>query len=289
MKHNKKYYLHVRLVWLLALCAFVLPVLAQAATISFVISPAQVSVGRPATIAVHLNTDSDSVNAADGSISIPAGLVVGDVDVGGSAFSLWPTEPQFNLSTHQIVFAGGVPGGIAPTQDALLFTFVVTASSTDTYTIATKAISVYKNDGLGTRLVAPQATRDVAVVHGGAPAAPSAADRTAPQFVSVSIGSDPSLFGGKYYLSFFANDSQSSIDHYDVKEGWFGGYVRADRYWVLRDQGLRSDISVRAFDTAGNMVTQTIPASHKSNTVWIVWALLLLAFCILWCVRRKKY
>ena len=131
----------------------------------------------------------------------------------------------------------------------------------------------------------PDSTKNISVARTGSTEVASSKDTAPPQFVSVAVGSDPSLFGGKFYLSFFAQDSQSGVDHYEVKEGLFGGYVRADRYYVLHDQSLRSDISVRAVDVAGNTVIATIPAAHQSHTLWL-FAGGILAVLLLFVVRR---
>ena len=295
MLYRKKYYRAS----VLAVLLYTMPFFAHAATLSFVTTPAESVVNQQMRVSVHLNTGTDSINAVEGLIMLPASVQLSQLNTGGSGFSLWPTEPQFSFSTHRIVFAGGVPGGVVPKQDILLFTFSLTASSTGAYTVSSQDVAVYRNDGLGTRLVVPNHSQDIKVgrTNGtvSSAASPDAIpDTTPPHFVSVAMGSDPSLFGGKFYISFFATDNQSGIDHYDIKEGWSTKYLLADRYFVLHDQTLQSIIYVRATDAAGNSVVTVIPATHEPSRLWVVGGGILFVVLLVWVVaqhrqKKKKY
>lgn len=259
----------------------------QAAQIMFSTAPAPAA-GKPFTIEVRLNTQDDAINAAEGSVTL-SGLDVQSVSTGGSALSLWPVAPQYSLSTHSIEFAGGLPGSIAAGEDILLFTIVAQAP-VGSYPLSAAGVRVFKADGRGTPVAVAAFSKKVAVAAAGGASPAAVKDTTAPQFVSVEVGHDPSLFDGQTYLSFFATDDQSGVTSYEVREGWLGGYKKADRYYVLADQTQGHDVWVRATDAAGNTTIKKISAVHGSSTLWwwLGGILLLVAAGYMYRSRRKK-
>lgn len=80
-------------------------------------------------------------------------------------------------------------------------------------------------------------------------------DATLPSPFELEIGKDPTLFEGRYFLSFAATDKTSGLDHYEISETKRG---REDVWkigtspYLLEDQSLESIIRVRALDKAGN-------------------------------------
>ncbi len=268
--------LYIFLLAPLAALLYLVPTAVFAASISFVPSPTASSVNGTVQFEVHLNTGADSINAADGAISIPGGLTVTNVSTGGSAFSLWPTEPQVALGNNSISFAGGVPGGISPGQDLLLFTITAHAAKPGVYIVRSQNIAAYKNDGLGTRVSSTEVAYPIDITNNLASTNNTVIDSTPPQFVYVEVGKDSALFADKWYLSFSAQDNESGVSSYQVREGWFSPYVPADGYYVLHDQSLSSPIFVRATDAAGNVATTAIPASHQNFTPLLVGGVILL-------------
>ena len=113
--------------------------------------------------------------------------------------------------------------------------------------------------------------------------------------------SDPNLFDGKHFLVFQAVDKQSGIDHYEVLEVRSGHqpvdqdslWERAESPYELKDQGLRSDIYVRAVDRSRNFIVAKVSARHPqavSGSWPFGMMLLILIFFIilllLWSKRR---
>lgn len=262
-----------------------------AARIFFSTSPATPAAGETFTILVHLDTGADSVNAVEGSLDLGT-LRVERVHTGGSALSLWPSEPKYSLGSHTVEFAGGVPGGIAEGKEVQLFSIEAQAPAAGTYTVSSASVRAFKNDGKGSAVAVAPASKKISVTSENAePAAAKPKDTTAPQFVSLEVGQDSSLFDGRQYVSFFATDEGSGVTRYQVKEGWFSLYHDADRYYVLADQDRGSDIWVRATDDAGNTVTKKIPSEHGTSAWrWIAGGILiLLAFTLMYRRLRKKH
>jgi len=85
-------------------------------------------------------------------------------------------------------------------------------------------------------------------------------DATPAEPFEPKIGKDPSMFEGKYFLSFLAIDKSSGIDHYEVREekiDLFGtakvsGWEVNKSPYLIKDQTLGSLVKVKAVDRAGN-------------------------------------
>ena len=105
------------------------------------------------------------------------------------------------------------------------------------------------------------------------------ADKQPPQNLQITVGQDPSVLGGKYFVSFSATDNDSGIDYYAVKEG-SGDFVQTESPYVLNDQTAPETVTVKAVNKAGGSVlgsTKFNPNPKKNNfKVWIIILVLLL-------------
>jgi hypothetical protein len=253
--------------------------LAHAASISFIAPANTILLGTPFQIEVHLETEQDAVNMVQGALVIPKGLRVLDVETGASPLRLWPTAPRYVPSSRSVVFFGGTPGTFAPGSDVLLYKVTLLAERDGTYTFSSGVTQAYRDDGLGTSISVPENTVSVrasgtalSAEQVAVPATPSP-DLIPPTVTYADIGRDPALFGGAYYVSFSASDAESGIDHYEVKEGWFGSYTRTNQYYVLTDQSLDSPIVIRAADRAGNTATYVL-GPKRVDAAFVLYALL---------------
>lgn len=263
-----------------------LPIPSHAMQAMFVTKSDLLTAGEPIVVEVRLATQEDAINAVEGVIQLPNDVSVEQVHTGGSSFTLWPNAPKYVPGTHTIEFTGGVPGGIAPHQQVLVFSFTMRAPIPGSYPVSVKKITTYLNDGYGTAVRVPLITQKFSVGEGDAPALAKAKDVTAPEFISVELGSDPTLFDGKSYVTFFAKDAESGVVRYEVKEGFFSVYTPADTYYVLKDQSLKSAVKVRAIDAAGNSATYTVSSSNRPLLVLAAISLLLGATMFI--VRRLR-
>ncbi len=93
-------------------------------------------------------------------------------------------------------------------------------------------------------------------------------DTVPPKLFEPKIGQDPSLFTGKYFLSFNAADKTSGINYYEIKEQsrilgivQTGKWQKQESPYLLTDQSLRSIIKVKVVDKAGNeKIVEIVPA-----------------------------
>lgn len=246
---------------LLVLCllASVLAVPVSAAELS--LQTPLAAVESPFLIPVTFTTDTESINTIEGSISIPEGITIDSIDTSGSAFSLFAEGPVYDLSSNTIAFTAGAPGGIAPDNVALVFVIKGHTSTVGSYSFVPKDVSAYKNDGTGTRIAVSGARASLSVGEKGSVEV-DAFPPSAPTPLIAEVGKDDSLFGGKLFLTFYGGASGSSVDHYEVREGWWRLPIRADRYYLLKDQNQGSTIWVTAISNNGKSVTKEIPAVH---------------------------
>jgi len=97
-------------------------------------------------------------------------------------------------------------------------------------------------------------------------------DTTPPEFSDVFVAQDPTVFEGRTFLAFLATDRTSGIDHYEVAETKEGKRKMQDQRWknatspwLLKDQRLKSIITVRAIDKAGNESIVFLPAQNPTK------------------------
>lgn len=260
---------------------------AHAAEILIATTPEIPVAGEDFTLSVRLAVEGDSINAAEGVLKL-SGAEVKSISTGGSAFSLWPIEPRYMPGAHSIEFAGGVPGALQSTESTLLFTVVARAPVAGLYTVSLESARAFKANGLGTPLYIEPFSKRISVAASGEPQAKKQQDTVPPQFVSVETGQDPSLFGGRTFISFFASDDQSGVASYEVKEGWWSRYKKADRYYVLNDQTLGKDIWVRVTDASGNTAVHKIDSPHQTNARWFIVGGILIVLLAAFAYRRKR-
>jgi len=197
----------------------------------------------PVSITVVLNTEGENINAIEGSLVVPREAIVREIRDGNSAVNFWIERPHDTDGT--IRFAGITPGGIV-SEGALIFTLIFDAKERDIHLNLTNA-KAYRNDGEGTEVtlslntaIKPQTKEE------------EKKDASPPEEFTISLSSDSSLFEGKPFIIFAAQDKQSGIDYYEICEGIFSGCVRGESPYLLQIGG-NALITVRAFDRDGNI------------------------------------
>lgn len=128
---------------------YVLPFLAQAADLSLSPATGSVGIGETISVQVTLNPFSESVNAADGTISFDKNILsVENVSKDGSAFSLWTSDPTYSNAAGTVEFSGGSPAGF--TVQKKIITIVFKGKAAGSAKISFAKGSVLAADGKGT-------------------------------------------------------------------------------------------------------------------------------------------
>ncbi len=252
---------------ILVLFLALVPGISHGAELIFSVPETSLAVGDTITLDVRLDTQGDSINTVDLGILYPGILSVKGISKAGSFVQIWVREPGYSNSV--IFLSGGLPGGIT-SGNALIAKITLEAKSVGEGALGlSPASTVLLNDGSGTAATVGLRTPVIKVI----PRKSSETSRTItsspqikqdkkdskkPSSFNLEIGSDARLFGGKHFVSFFATDSDSGVDKYELKEG-SGPFVLARSPFVLSDQDLHSVIRVRAYDTEGNYREEVYP------------------------------
>ncbi len=147
------------LVLLFGASSFVVPNDVFAADFSLTPSTGSVAVGSKLSVKVTIDAGSDSVNAADGTLSFdPTLLSVDSISKDGSSFSLWTADPSFSNTDGTVSFSGGTPTAFSNSGKVLTIVFKgkaigsadVTFSKGSILAADGKGTDVYKNGNKGT-------------------------------------------------------------------------------------------------------------------------------------------
>lgn len=138
---------------LLLVGMFVLPQLADAASLSASPGTGVYTTGSTFSVRLMLNTQGQAINAAEGSLKFnPNELSVVSLNQAGSIFNLWTVEPTFSNSAGTITFGGGSPSGYSGSNGTIL-TINFRAKGSGPVKVSFGSGSVLAADGLGTNIL----------------------------------------------------------------------------------------------------------------------------------------
>jgi hypothetical protein len=289
--------IYTLLIALVASLTFV-PSIVSAAVVYVEPSRADISVGDTVILNVKINAEGTTINTVDGDIATVSGgdgVEVKEFSLANSAFGLWPRTPSLSADGKIVTFVGGVPGGFN-IEGATMFKIIYEAKAAGEVTISPVNISVYANDGSGTKL--PVQLRNTVInVKDKNPSEPVvdewksliAQDVIPPQDFIIVPGQDASLFEGKTFVFFSAVDNETGVSYYEVSENGAPA-VRSGSTYVLQNQTGPVVLTVTAYDKAGNKKQATYNSEDvKTGISWdivgLVVALVILLVLVL--VYRK--
>lgn len=252
-----------------------------------------------------IDTEGEKINAAQIEISFPEDkLEVVEISKGNSIFTLWPQDPSFSNETGKISFIGGLPLGFEGDGKILTIAFRVIFSENEKGFAEinfSPDSQVLLNDGQGTKV--KLTTKKAIFTLFSKPAEVPKneweeeikKDKIPPEPFAITLGKDPFIFEGKYFIAFQTVDLQTGVDRYEVKEGkrpWKTGQSP----YLLEDQSLTSKILVKAVDKAGNERISELPPLfpkkpfYKTLQFWVIIipCLLILGLIILFLSKKIK-
>lgn len=256
----------------LAFALLVLAAPAHAAQLQLIPAGETVGVERSFVVSVHLLTEGENINAVEGSVLVPSGVVIDRIETGGSALTLWVEQPRYVIADGSIQFTGGVPGNLP--DDSLLFTVFGHARNAGDYVFSPGSVTAYLSNGEGTeRSVSGRQARLTVEASGSAQTAPKVRAHVP---IVAAVGADASVFEGQYFLALYGGDQGKGVDRYEVREGWWRSPVVSGPTYVLKDQSLRTTIWVSAVAADGSKET-TVVLSQKLDYVGLASLMGLLA------------
>ena len=218
------------------LCAF------AAGSSVFLQTPARaVNAGDTVLVPVMLAVpEGAAINSLQAMVSVSGPAHLESVSTGGSLFTIWPQEPV--VESDKASFVGGLPGSAygSPLRAA---TLVITATGAGTVRVSVSGATAYSGDGKGT----PQKLADAGISFAVGSATGSvrndlsgsiAADRTPPDPFTIMLGRDPSLYGGKYFITYPAADAASGVSRYEIIDNGAPTLSTTSTSAALTDQSL---------------------------------------------------
>jgi len=257
----------------------VMPARGEAAVLYF--SPAEETFYKNDIFVVELGLDTqdDEINAVELDLKIPTDfLEFVELGKGDSILTFWASEPFYNQSQNSLYFIGGIPGGFK--GNGKLLTLALRAKTEGQAQLFFQDNSkVLLNDGQGTLANLGKETANFTILAQSREVPKNEwqeilkGDPLPPLSFEIKIGKDASVFEGKYFIAFSAEDFGSGIERYEIKEG-AGDWKAGKSPYLLEDQSLSGKILVKAIDKAGNERIEEIMPARKLSSYWIVLVIL---------------
>jgi hypothetical protein len=277
--------LHAAVIGLLALCPFfALPALAAEMDVDA--SAGTIASGGTFEAVVSLDTQGETVNAAEGTLTYPQDLLepvaIRDAD---AAIDFWAVRPKIG-APGAIAFSGVAPGGFK-SDEARLFEVTFRAKQDGRAAIGLTGAEALLNDGQGTAAALSTRAFTITVLPAASqPPMPAPTqtsmitpqDTTPPEAFEPTIAKSEQPYGNRWFLVFAAQDKQSGIDRYEVREtpprvpAALSPWVPAESPYLLRDQTRKSRIEVKAIDRSGNVRIASVATGAPE--LWYIWPLL---------------
>lgn len=127
---------------------------AHASDIRIVTNKTIVSAGETVSATVYIDSPTESINNAEGTISFPKGLITANsINFAGSIFSMWVEQPSFSNSAGTITFNGGIPNPGYKGSSGKVFDISFTVQKAGTIELTFSSVALRLNDGSGTNVV----------------------------------------------------------------------------------------------------------------------------------------
>ena len=229
------------------------------------------------TAVVEIDTGTETINAIEGTLKIPASVSVSDIYTGNSAILIWITEPTLNTKLNEIPFAGLTPSGFRGVYP--IFFLAGEFGERDLPKFKFSEVIALKNDGSGTiasvrfRLVARAITEDT----------------VSPEPFVPIVSKSADVFDSRYFISFLAQDKGLGIERYEIAFSWFFGPGKGQWAEIKSPRALSrlntfQKISIRAVDKAGNF--REVSTSGPYRYYLPVFGVIIL-LCVLLLLRRS--
>lgn len=294
MNYNKEKIIKIRI--LLTVIIFTLFISSSnvlAANLYFSNGSGEVRKGDTIIVDVKLSSNNEKINVADCSISFNKNILqVAGISTGDSIFNLWTRAPIFSNESGTIIFTGGTTTGFQGREGEILkIVFMVKESGSATISIANNSF-LYLSDGKGTKIQPSKESLTITILDRSKGGSSSdewqnilTEDKTPPTNIEIKLGRDSSVFDNKLFISFSAIDNGSGIMNYEVKEG-DSNFIQTESPYVLKDQNMIGDVSVRVTDKSGN--SKIVKLERPIYTNWKFWIITISALVLIFISFKMK-
>ncbi len=236
-----------------------------------------VGVASAATFVVQVDTGNQTVNAIEGTLLLPPGVLVEEIYTGNTAILLWVVAPAQKTGENSIFFSGVTPGGLYGKKPL----FYITNASLSAPQVNFSGVHSYLDDGSGTEAAVRLSIVPAAIAEDTAP----------PEPFEVVISSSPDLFSGARFASFVTQDKGTGVERYEAAFAWLFSpnedeWKAVESPLMLSRANLFQTIHIRAVDHSGNMheISPAGPYRYPSIVIGII-----LIACVLLFLKRSFY
>lgn len=240
------------------------------------------------SVEVVLDTEGENVNAVEGELIFSEDLLeLKEIREGNSVINFWVEKPELKDS-KTIFFSGITPLGITGKQKNI-FSVVFKAKKAGNPSVSLGNLQVLKNNGTGEKTIVKKISLDLNTSKEVFDLTQEVVvDETPPEDFLPQISSDGEIFDGQSFLVFSTQDKGKGIRGYEVREGFFSFFKKADSPYLLRDQSLKKRIYVKAIDMDGNERVVLINKSFDYfNLLYAIIIVMILKISAKFYLRKK--
>lgn len=231
---------------------------------------------------IEVDTGGETINAIEGSLTLPSGMKVSDVYTGDSAILIWITTPKVIEGSREIFFAGLTPGGFVGKRP--LFSISGDFLWSDANKITFGNVRALKSDGEGTEVKVRLSLENSIVVK----------DDVAPEIFVITLTKQIELHEGRFTAVFQTADKGSGVLRYEMAEKWFFAprvtdWKQAESPLPINDSLRLKKLYVRALDHEGNYRVSSTPLPNRKFMLSFIVIILLVScvFLIRLCRRQS--
>ena len=218
---------------------------------------------------VYLDSENQTINTISADITI-RGIRNPSIDIidGNSSILFWIDKPSFKKDTSSISFSGITPGGLNDNKIFLFSILVTNQEPNDTLSFSLSQSHILLHDGNGTKITTRLIPKNVFVSPDSnfSQSTQNPIDSEPPEDFTPKIVEDENLFEGQKTLLFATQDKGTGLDYFEVKEGYFSTYRKAESPYLLQHQNSWKTIFVRAIDRSGN---ERLAVIHPQKNIFV--------------------
>lgn len=251
---------------------------------------ADLSVGKNFELSVFVDSGNESVNAVSGELIFDQTFFrVKDLNSANSVINFWVENPSANNGI--VNFSGIIPGG-SRGKNLFIFKINFEPLKIGESIIGLKNIELFKNDGTGDLLTLKDFSKSFKIKGNDGNTTTDLEqliDTEPPESFSPEIGRDPEIFDNQYFLVFATQDKKSGVDHYEIREGFWGSFKVVTSPYLLKDQSLKKKIYIKAVDRAANERVVVFDFGYSWYQNYYLLGIIGLAFLLVFGLLNKKW
>lgn len=267
---------------------FLIPARVLGADIFFESGADAFSIDKEFVVEVLIDPKGDLVNAISGEILFnPDFLEIKEFRDGNSKINFWIEKPN-NKIDDRIVFSGITPGAIPPGHN-FLFSIVFVPRETGNTRLEFGPVDMFRNDGNGSKIEVKKSSFIANIDNNSVASVQNKEDIEPPENFKPEVALSEDMFDGKYFLVFATQDKGVGIERYEVKEGFWGKYLKAESPYMLEGQKLNKKIYIKAIDKNGNERVVGFNPGNKSNSYQYIILLVIIILFIMFVTFKKRW